>query len=120
MKLNKKNLPKMSAKQKKIYKENLVRVAAYCKARSEWQKALKNGEVDKNLTLSEFRTAKAVNKSLKKIKIKRSDLENMQKAHDSALEDNVLITKLQKMIDEIKGSQKKHSTLLETINKLMG
>ncbi len=120
MKLNKKNFSKMTPKQKKTYKENLARTAAYCKARSEWQKGLKNGEVDKNLTLTEFRAMKAVNKSLKKIKIKRSDLEDVQKAHDSALEDNVLIAKLQKMIDEIKGSQKRHSALLEGVTKLMG
>lgn len=117
MKLNKKNLSKMTPKQKKEYKKRLAATLEYTRARSAWQKALKEGTVDKSISLAQFRVMKDVNKSMKNLKIDISDIE---RAHDVAKEDNMLINKLQNMINEIKGSQKKHSALLEALSKITG
>ena len=92
--------------ERKKYKKRLADTRKYTRARYKWERALRLGQIDKKVSLADFRNLKEG-----KIRIKNREL---SEAHA----DNLLIDKLQQMIDDIKSSQERNSALAELLSKL--
>lgn len=118
--LNAKNLKKMTPAQRKRYQAHLADVRAYVRARREFQKKQKNGEVPMNMTLAEYRGANGQGKLAGQIQAENKQVVADLKNSPAEPQSGEKISVLGRLFRELAEAQDRENKLRQEISKLVG